>query len=96
MILIHYLAFSSLTSAIQNDKRYAFTGHYIRYTSCQTDQSISESVDQPFPGWTRSEKEKISSEQHCGPKHVDVRGQRRMGRLVGDDTQTTTEYRIPS
>ncbi len=46
-----------------------------------------------------SEKEKISSElQLCGWKClVDVRGQRRMGRLVGDDrkttvTQITTRY----
>ncbi len=46
-----------------------------------------------------SEKEKISSErQLCGRKHlVDVRGQRRMGRLVRDDrkatvTQITTRY----
>ncbi len=46
-----------------------------------------------------SEKEKISSERHlCGRKClVDVRGQRRMGRLVRDDrkatvTQITTRY----
>ncbi len=46
-----------------------------------------------------SEKEKISSEQQlCGRKClVDVRGQRRMGRLVRDDrkatvTQITTRY----
>ncbi len=46
-----------------------------------------------------SEKEKISSErQLCGRKYlVDVRGQRRMGRLVRDDrkttvTQITTRY----
>ncbi len=46
-----------------------------------------------------SEKEKISSEQQlCGRKClVDVRGQRRMGRLVRDDrkatvTQMTTRY----
>ncbi len=46
-----------------------------------------------------SEKEKISSErQLCGRKFlVDVRGQRRMGRLVRDDrkatvTQITTRY----
>ncbi len=46
-----------------------------------------------------SEKEKISSErQLCGWKYlVDVRGQRRMGRLVRDDrkttvTQITTRY----
>ncbi len=46
-----------------------------------------------------SEKEKISSEQQlCGRKcPVDVRGQRRMGRLVRDDrkttvTQITTRY----
>ncbi len=46
-----------------------------------------------------SEKEKISSErQLCGRKClVDVRGQRRMGRLVGDDrkatlTKITTRY----
>ncbi len=46
-----------------------------------------------------SEKEKISSErQLCGRKClVDVRGQRRMGRLVRDDrkvtlTQITTRY----
>ncbi len=53
-----------------------------------------------------SEKEKISSEQQlCGRKClVDVRGQRRMGRLVKHDkkatiTQITTHYnqdRIPS
>ncbi len=47
----------------------------------------------------RSEKEKISSErQLCGRKYlVDVRGQRRMDRLVRDDrkatlTQITTRY----
>ncbi len=47
----------------------------------------------------RSEKEKISCErQLCGRKClVDVRGQRRMGRLVRDDrkttvTQMTTRY----
>ncbi len=46
-----------------------------------------------------SEKEKISSEwQLCGRKClVDIRGQRRMGRLVRDDrkaavTQITTRY----
>ncbi len=45
-----------------------------------------------------SEKEKISSEQQlCGRKRLDVRGQRRMGRLVRDDrkttvTQITTRY----
>uniref|UniRef100_A0A9J7YC96 Transposase Tc1-like domain-containing protein n=1 Tax=Cyprinus carpio carpio TaxID=630221 RepID=A0A9J7YC96_CYPCA len=45
-----------------------------------------------------SGKEKISSEQLCGRKClVDVRGQRRMGRLVRDDrkatvTQITTRY----
>ncbi len=46
-----------------------------------------------------SEKEEISSEQQlCGRKcHVDVRGQRRMSRLVRDDrkatvTQITTRY----
>ncbi len=37
-----------------------------------------------------SEKEKISSErQLCGRKCLDVRGQRRMGRLVIDDRKTT-------
>ncbi len=38
-----------------------------------------------------SEKEKISSEQQlCGWKYlVDVRGQRRMGRLFRDDRKTT-------
>ncbi len=47
-----------------------------------------------------SEKEKISSDQQlCGRKYlVDVRGQRRMGRLVRDDrkatvTQITTHYK---
>ncbi len=47
----------------------------------------------------RSEKEKISSERElCGRKClVDVRGQRRMGRLIKDDrkatvTQITTRY----
>ncbi len=46
-----------------------------------------------------SEKEKISSEQKlCGQKRlVDVRGQRRIGKLVRDDrkatvTQITTRY----
>ncbi len=45
-----------------------------------------------------SKKEKISSErQLCGRKCLDVRGQRRMGRLVRDDrkttvTQITTRY----
>ncbi len=50
-----------------------------------------------------SEKEKISSErQLCGRKClVDVRGQRRMGRLVRDDrkatvTQITKEYNQPT
>ncbi len=54
-----------------------------------------------------SEKEKISSEQHlCGRKClVDVRGQRRIGRLVRDDRKatvtqeplvTTKVCRIPS
>ncbi len=49
--------------------------------------------------WEWTEKEKISSErQLCGWKClVDVRGQRRMGRLVRDDrkttvTQITTRY----
>ncbi len=46
----------------------------------------------------RSEKKKISSEwQLCGKWLVDVRGQRRMGRLVRDDrkasvSQLTTRY----
>ncbi len=45
-----------------------------------------------------SKKEKISSErQLCGRKCLDVRGQRRMGRLVRDDrkatvSQITTRY----
>jgi len=53
----------------------------------------------PAAALTGSEKEKISSErQLCGRKClVDVRGQRRMGRLVGDDrkatvTQINTRY----
>lgn len=48
-------------------------------------------------------KEKISSERHlCGRKGlVDVRGQRKMGRLVQDDgkatvTQITTHYNVVS
>ncbi len=54
-------------------------------------------ISRVFREW--SEKEKISSEQQlCGRKClVDVRGQRRMGRLVRDDrkttlTQITTRY----
>ncbi len=55
------------------------------------------SISRVYREW--SEKEKISSEwQLCGRKClVDVRGQRRMGRLVRDDrkdtvTQITTRY----
>ncbi len=69
--------------------------------------SISQTADLlPFSRTTISrvyrewsEKEKISSEQKlCGQKHlVDVRGQRRIGKLVRDDrnatvTQITTRY----
>ncbi len=73
----------------------------------RTGLSISETADllgfshttisSVYREW--SEKEKISSErQLCGRKClVDVRGQRRMGRLVRDDrkttvTQITTRY----
>ncbi len=69
--------------------------------------SISKTAD--LPGFSRttiskvyrewSEKEKISSErQSCGRKWlIDVRGQRRIGRLVREDrkatvTQITTRY----
>ncbi len=55
------------------------------------------SISRVYREW--SEKEKISSERRlCGQKRlVDVRGQRRMGRLVRDDrkatvTQITTRY----
>ncbi len=69
--------------------------------------SISKTADllgfsaQPSLGFTKNgpKKKKISSEwQLCGRKcFVDVRGQRRMGRLVRDDrkatvTQITTRY----
>ncbi len=50
---------------------------------------FSLSISSLYREW--SEKEKISSErQLCGRKWVvDVRGQRRMGRLVRDDRKTT-------
>ncbi len=56
---------------------HTLTGHFIRYTS------------KVYREW--SEKVKISSErQLCGRKcFVDVRGQRRMGRLVRDDRKAT-------
>ncbi len=68
--------------------------------------SISKTADllgfspQPSLGFTENgQKQKISSKrQLCGRKcPVDVRGQRRMGRLVRDDrkatvTQITTRY----
>ncbi len=55
-----------------------------------------KTISRVYREW--SEKEKISSErQLCERKIVDVRGQRRMGRLVRDDrkatvTQITTRY----
>ncbi len=55
----------------------------------------STTISRVYGEW--SEKEKISSEwQLCGRKClVDVRGQRRMGRLVRDDRKATvTRYQI--
>ncbi len=60
--------------------------------------SVANVTSLVYREWSR--KEKISSEQQlCGRKcRVDVRGQRRMGRLVRDDrkaavTQITTRYK---
>ncbi len=49
---------------------------------------------QPSLGFTENEKEKISSERQLSGRKclVDVRGQRRMGRLVRDDRKATVTY----
>ncbi len=64
---------------------------------CSTGIFAHNTISRVYREW--SEKEKISSDwQLCGRKClVDVRGQRRMGRLVRDDrkatvTQITTRY----
>ncbi len=67
------------------------------FKNCWSTGIFTTTISRVYREW--SEKEKISSErQLCGRKCiVDVRGQRRMGRLVRDDekatvTQITTRY----
>ncbi len=73
------------------------TGWSEYFTNCWSTGFSHTTISRVYREW--SEKEKISSErQLCGWKClVDVRGQRRMGRLVRDDrkttvTQITTRY----
>ncbi len=73
------------------------TGWSEYFTNCWSTGFSHTTISRVYREW--SEKEKISSErQSCGWKClVDVRGQRRMDRLVRDDrkttvTQITTRY----